>query len=140
MNYLLDTCTLIDISRGENKAVAERFLNVSKNNKIVIPQYVMYEFLCGLKVKNAKLQYIEFIELYKRTAKFNISDFTIAEASADIYAYCRKKGLPTASIDILIAAYSLLSDSILVTSNEKHFSGISGLKIENWRNYEYEKE
>jgi predicted nucleic acid-binding protein len=134
MNYLLDTCTLIDISRGIQTSVCKRFIEVSKNNKIVIPQYVMYEFLCGIKVKNAKLQYIEFIELYKKTAKFNISDLAIAETSADIYAYCRKKGLPAASIDIFIAAYSLLTDSILVTSNEKHFSGIGGLKIQNWRN------
>jgi hypothetical protein len=90
--------------------------------------------MCGLKIRNAKLKYKEFIDIYENSAKPYISDLMIADKATDIYAYCRKKGLPTASIDILIAAYAVLTDSILVTSNEKHFNGIEGLRIENWRN------
>jgi len=34
--------------------------------------------------------------------------------------------------DILVASTALAYDAILVTANEKHFSRIENIKIENW--------
>lgn len=43
-----------------------------------------------------------------------------------------KAGKDIGVIDALIAAHALSQNLILVTNNTKHFSNVSGLKIENW--------
>ena len=42
-----------------------------------------------------------------------------------------RKGLPIGHKDRLIAAHALRLDAILVTNNQRHFSRIAGLKLEN---------
>jgi len=44
----------------------------------------------------------------------------------------KKKGELINDADILIASIVKAHDAILVTNNEKHFSRVEGLKIENW--------
>jgi len=43
-----------------------------------------------------------------------------------------RKGLPIGNMDMLIAAHARSLDAILVTNNQRHFSRVSGLKLENW--------
>ncbi|TAM98891.1 MAG: type II toxin-antitoxin system VapC family toxin, partial [Chitinophagaceae bacterium] len=43
-----------------------------------------------------------------------------------------KKGTPIGSLDMLIAAHAKSMDFIVVTNNEKEFSRVEGLRIENW--------
>lgn len=43
-----------------------------------------------------------------------------------------KKGTPIGSLDMLIAAHAKSMDFIVVTNNEKEFSRVAGLRIENW--------
>jgi tRNA(fMet)-specific endonuclease VapC len=35
-------------------------------------------------------------------------------------------------MDLLIAAHALSLDAILVSNNQRHFSRVSGLTLENW--------
>jgi predicted nucleic acid-binding protein len=57
--------------------------------------------------------------------------------------YCREYGInskggcagrlpPIGPNDLMIAAHALALDAILVTVNEAEFSGVSGLRVENW--------
>jgi tRNA(fMet)-specific endonuclease VapC len=41
-------------------------------------------------------------------------------------------GTPIGQMDTMIAAHALSLGFILVTNNSKHFSRVSGLRIENW--------
>jgi tRNA(fMet)-specific endonuclease VapC len=41
-------------------------------------------------------------------------------------------GTPIGGNDMLIAAHALASDCILVTDNEREFSCVEGLRLENW--------
>ena len=41
-------------------------------------------------------------------------------------------GVPIGQMDTLIAAHALSVSATLVTNNEKHFSKVAGLKIDNW--------
>jgi tRNA(fMet)-specific endonuclease VapC len=43
-----------------------------------------------------------------------------------------KAGLPIGPMDMLIAAHALAADVCLVTNNEREFTRVSGLRIENW--------
>ena len=57
----------------------------------------------------------------------------MAKQAAIVRSNLEQAGQPIGSYDILIAATTLTLDLILVTSNEKEFSRIPNLKMENWR-------
>ncbi|MCZ8342514.1 MAG: type II toxin-antitoxin system VapC family toxin [Leptospira sp.] len=65
---------------------------------------------------------------------FEIVGFNDVES--EIYSEVRSnlelKGLPIAPNDLIIASIVLNKNGILVTNNEKEFSRIPSLKIENW--------
>lgn len=56
-----------------------------------------------------------------------------AHATAALRATLQKKGRPIGAYDALIAGCALARGLMLVTSNEREFSRVSGLQIENWR-------
>jgi tRNA(fMet)-specific endonuclease VapC len=43
-----------------------------------------------------------------------------------------KRGTPIGANDLLIAAQALALDYVIVTDNEKEFSRIKGLRLQNW--------
>ena len=49
-----------------------------------------------------------------------------------IRAELESKGTPIGSLDTMIAAHAKSLNYILVTNNEKEFTKVSGLQIENW--------
>ena len=57
---------------------------------------------------------------------------SIMEAFADIKAALYKKGNIIDDMDLIIAATAITMNYTLVTNNEKHFSRIPGLLIDNW--------
>jgi predicted nucleic acid-binding protein len=60
----------------------------------------------------------------------------VGKESAEIYGKIRaeleKKGTPLTEPDMRTASIALCHKLVLVTGNEKHFSRISGLTIDNW--------
>jgi tRNA(fMet)-specific endonuclease VapC len=59
-------------------------------------------------------------------------DDMAAQAYGRIRAVLERQGTPTGSMDILIAAHALSLNCTLVTNNEREFSRVPSLKIENW--------
>lgn len=43
-----------------------------------------------------------------------------------------KKGTPIGFTDTMIASHALINDAMLVTNNQKHFSQVEGINLENW--------
>lgn len=92
-----------------------------------------YEILSGLKFKNANKQ----LEIFDRFINENkIIPLTInsIKISSETYAELRKLGTPVDDIDIIIAGVAIDNNFTLISNNEKHFSKISNLKLDNWRN------
>ena len=58
-----------------------------------------------------------------------------ASAAGDILATLRKTGQIIGIEDVLIAASALSNKCSMITANTRHFSGIRGLRIENWLVY-----
>ncbi|MBC7667418.1 MAG: PIN domain-containing protein, partial [Gemmatimonadaceae bacterium] len=50
----------------------------------------------------------------------------------EIRAKLESVGTPIGGNDMLIAAHALAGDDILVTNNDREFSRVEGLSIENW--------
>jgi predicted nucleic acid-binding protein len=57
---------------------------------------------------------------------------TAAQHYGDLRIHLERQGAPIGSLDLLIAAHALSFDCILVTNNEREFSRIPDLQIENW--------
>jgi tRNA(fMet)-specific endonuclease VapC len=57
-------------------------------------------------------------------------------SSLDIYAKekakLKKEGKIVDDLDLFIGATAISNDMILVTNNERHFSRLTDIKIENW--------
>lgn len=57
---------------------------------------------------------------------------TIMETFASIKSELASLGVRLEIMDLLIAATARSLDCVLVTNNERHFSKIPGLRLENW--------
>lgn len=132
MAYLLDTCVVIDLVRG-NQEIINQLKSTSPGN-IYISTITEFELRFGL-VQNPSLKSRskEVIESFLSEA--NILPFRSEESqiAAGLRYDLKLKGTPIGAYDILIAATALANDFVLVTSNEKEFTRIEELKIENWR-------
>lgn len=128
--WLLDTNILSDLVRNPSGRVAEQIRRCGESH-IRTSIVVAAELRFGAAKKGSErlTNQLETI-----LGAIEVLPFT---APADhLYGELRTKlekaGKPIGGNDMLIAAHALASDHILVTDNEREFSRIEGLPIENW--------
>ena len=131
--YLLDTNILSDLVRNRQGLVAQNIASVGEKavcTSIIVASELRY----GAKKSgsqrlttqlNAILSAIEILPLEEP------SDHRYGELHADL----EKRGVTIGPNDMLIAAHALMLDCIVVTANQREFSRISSLKVENWLHY-----
>jgi tRNA(fMet)-specific endonuclease VapC len=90
-----------------------------------------FEVLRGLKARGATAKLSNFESICQRNLILPLTD-DVVEKGADIYADLHRRGSLIDDADILIAATALVHGLIMVTNNEKHYSRIPGLQIDNW--------
>lgn len=63
-----------------------------------------------------------------------MSPFGEAEATryGELCADLERKGTPIGELDTQIAAHALTLGVTLVTNNDRHFSQVAGLQLEDW--------
>ena len=128
--YLLDTNILSDLVRRPQGAVADRLARVGEGavcTSIVVAAELRFG---ALKSGSKRLQ---------RQAELILSviDILPLEAPADeeyarIRRHLESQGTPIGPNDLLIAAQALALDCCVVTANDREFSRVPGLKVENW--------
>jgi len=128
---LMDTDALSLYMRREAKVVAhvEDYLRIF--GRLNISLITRYEISRGLKAQNASTKLQRFDRLCRANTVLPVTD-DIIDLAADIYAELHRLGRLIGDADILIGATALAHGLVLATNNEKHFSRISGLQIENW--------
>ena len=92
--------------------MSELLYGVSKSSKPEQNQIALTQFIAPLDI----LSY----------------DDEAAQYYGQLRAYLEKQGRPIGSLDMLIAAHALSTNCVLVTNNEKKFSRVPNLKIDNW--------
>lgn len=130
MAYLIDSDILIYSLKGNSNVQAHLRLNAHLPKAISVISFG--ELLFGAKKSQ---QPEKNIPVVLRLAEiFPLIDATraVMEIFADLKAVLQKKGTVAADMDLLIGATALSLNYTLVTNNEKHFSKISGLAVENW--------
>lgn len=127
--YLLDTDICIFALRDHPGVIAK--LSRMPSHDWGISSLTAFEILRGVsRVGNQRVikdsqDFVTFAQVFP---------FKVVEAkrAAEVERELAKVGRPAGQIDMMIAGHALSLDLTLVTNNQKHFSSIPGLRLENW--------
>ena len=131
MKFMLDTNTCIYIIKRKPPDVIERF-NQTEISQIGISTITLSELFYGVS-KSSKPEQNQ-TALTQFVAPLEILPYgdEASQYYGDLRAHLEKQGTPIGSLDMLIAAHALSLACTLVTNNEKEFTRIPNLIIDNW--------
>jgi len=128
--YLLDTNAVSELVRNPGGAVTQRIFEIG-SEQVCTSIIVAAELRYGA-IRRGSRRLLTQLEIVLEP----LDVLPLEEPVDHIYGKLRTEleriGRPIGSNDMLIAAHVLTLNCILVTANEREFSRISGLKIENW--------
>lgn len=129
--YLLDTNICI-YSIKKNPEIVFKKLSKVKTENVAISSITWHELYYGVLKSSKATQNLKALNNF--IGPIQILDFTKinSEKLAAIRLDLEKIGKPIGTYDMLIAAHALSEKFTLVTNNEREFSRVRGLKIENW--------
>ena len=129
--YMLDTDTCSYIIRERPIGVLEHFRKLAME-QICISSVTYAELLYGVARSSSKRINRPIVDDFVRHLDAIDWDTAAAEQYGQIRADLEARGEPVGAMDMMIAAHAKSIRAVLVTNNQKHFSRIKGLKIENW--------
>ncbi len=131
MEYLLDTNICIYIIKRRPEEIFNKFLTLSLGS-VAISSITLAELDYGISKSGFPERNKEALE--KFLTPIEVIEFGVeaAEQYGKIRFDLEKKGTPIGPLDLLIAAHAKSLNLTLVTNNEKEFTRISDLKVENW--------
>lgn len=132
MRYLLDTCVLSDFARGDANSLEH--MKTTPPDLVAVSAVTEMEIEFGLALDPARARGLAPV-MHALLQAVSILPYGSedARATAALRAALQKKGRPIGAYDALIAGCALARGLVLVTSNEKEFGRVSGLRLENWR-------
>ena len=130
MKFLLDTDTCI-YALKHNPAVLKHLLGQSRED-IVVSVITEAELRTGAAKSTSAAKTLRLVENFLRP--LGIVEFTSNDAAsyAQVRAKLERAGTPIGPLDTLIAAQAVARKLVLVSNNEREFSRVAGLRIENW--------
>jgi len=130
MSYLLDTNIVSDLVRhphGQAAAMVAMRLGARLCTSIVVAAELEYG---ALRRGSARLS--RQLEIVLSGIEILPLDSPAHLRYAALRVALERKGRIIGPNDLLIAAHALALDHTLVTDNEREFSRVPGLKVENW--------
>jgi tRNA(fMet)-specific endonuclease VapC len=129
--FMLDTDICIYIIKRKPAGVLKR-LESLQPGQLAMSAITFAELMNGAK----KSRYVE-ANLEKLNALGELIDIRPFDKQAavsygDVRSRLEKKGETIGGNDLLIAAHALSLNWTLVTNNDREFSRVEGLKMENW--------
>ena len=130
MRFLLDTNIVSDLVRHPRGKISDRISKVGEED-ICTSIVVAAELRYGATKKNSARLTVQLEAVLGAIAVLAL------EAPVDaVYGVIRagldRIGQPIGANDLLIAAHARALDLTLVTDNEREFSRIENLRVENW--------
>jgi tRNA(fMet)-specific endonuclease VapC len=131
IKYMLDTDMCTYIIKQRPASVLQQFQKLTMD-AIGISIATYAELIYGAERASSKRINRSVVENFVQ--HLEVMDWN--REAADEYALIRTKleasGTPIGAMDMMIAAHAKSLHAIVVTNNQKHFSKVKGLKIENW--------
>ncbi len=130
MKFLLDTDTCI-YALKQNPAVLKHLLTQSRED-VAVSVITEAELRTGAAKSTSAAKTLRLVENFLRP--LGIVEFTSNDAAsyAQVRAKLERAGTPIGPLDTLIAAQAVARKLVLVSNNEREFSRVAGLRIENW--------
>ncbi len=130
MRYLLDTNVLSELIRNQDGEIAKRIRRVGEAQvctSIIVAAELRYGALKRRSFQltervNAILQAIEVLP-FEEPAELEYSKIRVQ---------LERAGTPIGANDMLIAAHAMALGYTFVSDNEREFSYVAGLRLENW--------
>jgi len=127
--FMLDTNTVSHLIKA-HPAVVERMVSVPMSS-LCISAITEGELLFGLaKRPEAKQLHLVVTEFLRRVDVL-AWDSTVAQRYGPVRARLQEQGKNLAPLDLLIAAHAFHAGMVLVT-NDRAFSQVAGLNLEDW--------
>lgn len=127
---LLDTNICIYIINQKPPSVLDRFKSFSAG-EVGVSSVVAAELAFGVQ-KTGSMRNRQALELFLAPLTIAPFDAGCIWTYAALRAQLEKLGQPIGSLETMIAAQALALDLPLVTNNQKEFSRVPGLRLENW--------
>lgn len=132
MTYALDTNTLSFLLRNDESVLKNAYNATNNGHELVIPRMVDYEIQRGLLAKRMYKKLREYTN-FCQNIEIGAIDDDVWDKAVEIYVALVQRGKIIEDADILISAYCLVNDCVLVTNNTRHFENIDGLDFVDWK-------
>ncbi len=130
MRYLLDTNILSDLIRNPQGRIAARIADVGEAS-VCTSVIVAAELRFGAAKRQSRRLTTQ-LELVLDTLEVLPFEAPADAAYGELRARLESAGTPIGANDMLIAAHGASLGCTIVTDNEREFSRIDGLALENW--------
>jgi tRNA(fMet)-specific endonuclease VapC len=128
---MLDTNVASHVIRGDRPEINDKLVSLPMA-EIVISAVTQGELLYGLAKRDYPPALSERVRQFLLRVEVLPWDRDVARVYADLRASCEARGVPLASLDMMIAAHAVAANSILIT-RDKAFSRIPGhLNTDDW--------
>lgn len=129
--YMLDTNICIYLLKNRSDRLRHKF-KVVKN---VCMSAVTYAELCyGVEnsAPSLRSKRREQLDTFTRLLHIEALDWNAGRNYGRLRALLKEQGRPVGNNDLFIAAHAQSIGSVLVTNNEREFSRVPDLTVENW--------
>jgi tRNA(fMet)-specific endonuclease VapC len=129
--YMLDTDMCSYIIKEHPESVHQRFQKLAME-QLCISVITYAELVYGVERSSSKRVNRPIIEDFARHLDVVDWDTDAADHYGVIRAELEAAGTPIGAMDMMISAHAKSLKAVLVTNNQKQFTKVKGLKIENW--------
>ncbi len=131
MKYLLDTNICIYLIKRKPVEVIKRFTAEAMGD-IGVSTITVSELTYGVEKSQQKDRNRDALEQFLLPLMITAFDYKAALIYGQVRAQLERSGNTIGPLDTFIASHALQLNATLVTNNEKAFSRVEGLRIENW--------
>lgn len=131
IKFMLDTNICIYIIKKKPEEVLRRLKN-ARISEIGVSSITLSELEYGAAKSSRPDQNKMALAEFLAPLEILSYDDMAAQEYGKIRESLERHGTPIGSMDLLIAAHALSSNCTLVTNNEREFSRVTSLRIENW--------
>ncbi len=131
MRWMLDIDTCIAIIRRQPEIVLRK-LNSKTIGLVGISSITLGELTFGAAKSSKPKQSLDALDEFLLPLEIAPFDERAAREYGPVHAALAKRGVPIGPLDTLIAAHALSLGAILVTHNQREFSGVTTLRVDDW--------
>lgn len=128
---MLDTDIASLVIRGTSPAL-DRRIRAVRPRDLCISAITRGELLHGVALKPESQRLALVVDQFLAVIPSRPWDDDAAACYGRTAASLQRLGQPIGTMDALIAAHALATQSVLITHNTQHFSRVPGLALEDW--------